>query len=99
MLWPDRPEGAGRANLRHTLRSLRLAIGDYEAEPPFLNTTRETIALNPDGDSWVDVRAFAASLAGVEPREGLGLGGPGRGPRPVPGVLPPGLFPGRQCPI
>ncbi len=69
MLWPDRPEGAARANLRHTLRSLRLAIGDYEAEPPFLLTTREAIALNPDGDAWVDVRAFAGSLAGLERME------------------------------
>jgi adenylate cyclase len=66
MLWPDRPEGAARANLRHTLRSLRLTIGDYEAEPPFLITTREAIALNPDGDAWVDAHAFAGSLADLE---------------------------------
>ena len=73
MLWPDRPEGAGRANLRHTLRSLRLATGDYEADPPFLLGTMETISLNPEGDSWVDVRAFAASLAEVQAVEGLKL--------------------------
>jgi adenylate cyclase len=66
MLWPDRPEGAARANLRHTLRSLRLAIGDYGTEPPFLLCSREVIALNPDGDCWVDSRAFAGSLAGLE---------------------------------
>jgi adenylate cyclase len=66
MLWPDRPEGAARANLRHTLRSLRLAIGDYGTEPPFLLCSREAIALNPDGDCWVDSRAFAGSLAGLE---------------------------------
>lgn len=69
MLWPDRPEGAALANLRHTLRSLRLTIGDYETEPPFLFATREAITLNPDGDSWVDARTFAGSLAGVERRE------------------------------
>lgn len=69
MPWPDWPEGAARANLRHTLRSLRLAIGDYEAEPSFLITTREAIALNPDGDAWVDVRAFSGSLAGLEQTE------------------------------
>ncbi len=66
MLWPDRPEGAARANLRHTLRSLRLAIDDYGAEPPFLLCSRKAIGLNPDGDVWVDARAFAASLAGLE---------------------------------
>jgi len=70
MLWPDRPEGAARANLRHTLRSLRLAIDDYQAQPPFLHTTRETIALALDGDTWVDVRALSHALAGVERREG-----------------------------
>jgi DNA-binding SARP family transcriptional activator len=69
MLWPDRPEGAALANLRHTLRSLRLTIGDYGTEPPFLFATREAITLNPDGDSWVDARTFAGSLAGVERRE------------------------------
>jgi adenylate cyclase len=65
MLWPDRQEGAARANLRHTLRSLRLAIDDHEAEPPFLLTARETIALNPDGDAWVDLRAFSGPLPGL----------------------------------
>jgi DNA-binding SARP family transcriptional activator/predicted ATPase len=75
MLWPDRPQGATRANLRHTLRSLRLAIGDYEAQTPFLRVTRETIQLSPDGDSWVDVRAFAESLAGLQ---GIGCPEPGQ---------------------
>ena len=70
MLWPDRPEGAARANLRHTLRALRLAIGDHQAQPPFLHTTRQAIALNPDADCWVDTHDFARSLAGVERREG-----------------------------
>jgi DNA-binding SARP family transcriptional activator len=66
MFWPDRPEGAARANLRHTLRSLRLAIRDYGTEPPFLLCSREVIGLNPDGDVWVDARAFAGSLSGLE---------------------------------
>ncbi len=73
MLWPDRPEGAARANLRHTLRSLRLAIGDYEAEPRFLISTHESIALNPDGNSWVDAHAFTRSLADLRRREGTEL--------------------------
>ena len=72
MLWPDRAEGAARANLRHTLRSLRLAIGDYDAKSSFLITTRETIALNPDVDTWVDVRDFAGSLSGLDRMENPG---------------------------
>jgi DNA-binding SARP family transcriptional activator/predicted ATPase len=70
MLWPGRPEGAARANLRHTLRSLRLAIGDHQAQPSFLHTTRQAIALNPDADCWVDAQAFARSMASVERWEG-----------------------------
>jgi len=69
MLWPDRPEGAARANLRHTLRALRLAIGDHSTEPPFLLCSRTAIALNPDSDCWVDSRAFAGSLADLEQTE------------------------------
>ena len=43
MLWPGRPEGAARANLRHALVVLRRAISDDQAEPPYLLTTRETV--------------------------------------------------------
>jgi DNA-binding SARP family transcriptional activator len=58
MLWPGRPEGAARANLRHTLAHLRRVIGDDEAEPPYLLTTRETVQFNRASDTWVDVDAF-----------------------------------------
>jgi adenylate cyclase len=70
MLWPDRREGAARANLRHALRSLRVALGDYEARPPFLLTTQDTIQINPAGDAWVDVAAFSALLP-THPPAGL----------------------------
>lgn len=62
MLWPDRPEGAGRANLRHTLATLRRAIGDHGAEPPFLLPTRHAIQFNASSDAWIDVAAFSALL-------------------------------------
>jgi DNA-binding SARP family transcriptional activator/predicted ATPase len=75
MLWPDRPEGAARANLRHTLAGLRHAIGDrarsadrarfgdQDAPPPFLHVTRQTIQLNGSSDVWVDAAAFEALAA------------------------------------
>ena len=63
MLWPDRPEGAARANLRHTLAGLRRAIGDQDAVPPFLLITRKTIQFNSDSDAWVDVAAFETMAA------------------------------------
>jgi len=62
MLWTDRPEGAARANLRHTLRTLRLAIGDYEASPPYLLATGYTIQFNDNSDAWIDVAAFSLLL-------------------------------------
>jgi DNA-binding SARP family transcriptional activator len=69
MLWPDRPEGAARANLRHVLTNLRNVIGDRaqpdgcEAEPSFLLTTRETIQFNTASDVWVDVAEFESLAA------------------------------------
>jgi adenylate cyclase len=67
MLWPDRPEGAARANLRHALASLRRAIGDPQAAPPFLLATRQTIQFNDASDAWVDTEAFLKSLEGKTP--------------------------------
>ena len=58
MLWPDRPEGKARANLRHTLAGLRRTIGDGGAKPPFLLVTRRSIQFNNDSDAWVDVAEF-----------------------------------------
>jgi predicted ATPase len=68
MLWPERPEGAARANLRHTLSNLRIAIGDRappairDAAAPFLLTTPGTIQFNRASDAWVDVAALSTLL-------------------------------------
>jgi DNA-binding SARP family transcriptional activator len=63
MLWPDYTESSARANLRRALADLRGAIGDHQATPPYLHTTRETIQFNTDSDYWLDVDAFT-DLAG-----------------------------------
>ena len=70
MLWPERPKGAANANLRHTLASLRRAIGetatpltpDDRAASPFLLVNRQTIQFNGISDAWVDAKAFNALL-------------------------------------
>jgi adenylate cyclase len=73
LLWPNRPTGAARANLRHALRDLRTALADRaaaaegETGPRFLLVTRETIQLGPVTDVWVDTRAFLDLLAGPAP--------------------------------
>jgi predicted ATPase len=75
MLWPGRPEGAARANLRHALARVRRAIGDDEAEPPYLLATRETVQFNRAGDAWVDVSAFtelgSEGIRGDSPNTGF----------------------------
>lgn len=62
LLWPEQPEETARANLRQALSNMRRAISDVNADPPFLLVSRDAIQFNPDGDSWVDVAAFAALM-------------------------------------
>ena len=69
MLWPGRPEGAARANLRHTLAHLRQVLGDQAADPPFLLRTRHTIQFNEASDAWIDVAAFSALLSTQPPTD------------------------------
>ena len=40
----------------------RVAVGDREAEPPFLSITRETLQFNAASDHWLDVRAFVEAI-------------------------------------
>jgi predicted ATPase/DNA-binding SARP family transcriptional activator len=63
LLWPDLPEAAARNNLRQVLLTLREAIGDRTAEPPYLLTSRSDIQFNPDSDYWLDVKVFLELLA------------------------------------
>jgi DNA-binding SARP family transcriptional activator/predicted ATPase len=69
MLWPDRPEGAARANLRHTLAHLRRVIEEYAARPPSLLPTRHTIQFNAGSDAWTDVAAFTTLLPAPLPAD------------------------------
>ena len=62
LLWPDLPDQAARHNLRQALTNLRQVLGSLAAEH-LLIITRDTIQLNPAGDSWVDVAAFSQLLA------------------------------------
>jgi adenylate cyclase len=67
MLWPGRPEGAARANLRHTLAHLRQVIGDRAASPPFLLPDRAAIRFNTSSDAWIDVAVLSALLSTQPP--------------------------------
>lgn len=63
LLWPDQPERAALHNLRQALVVLRQAIGDREADPPFLLITRQTIQFNPHSSHWLDIAAFTRLFA------------------------------------
>ncbi|NJN44827.1 MAG: AAA family ATPase [Anaerolineae bacterium] len=56
LFWPELDQSRARAALRRTLTPLNKALGE-EA----LITTRDTVALNPDYELWVDVLAFQSA--------------------------------------
>ncbi len=58
LLWPDLAESAALQDLRQALNRLRKAIGDREANPPFLHVSRQAIQFNRASDYWLDVSAF-----------------------------------------
>jgi len=62
LLWPDYPEQDARRSLSTALASVRGAIGDRAADPPFLHISRQTIQFNRASDSWIDVVAFTTRL-------------------------------------
>lgn len=57
LLWPDRPTGRARSNLRTLLSRLRPLLGDY------LQVAPEWVALQPVSLIHFDVHAFEAQLA------------------------------------
>ena len=58
LLWPNSPQKMARTNLRRALADCRKAIGDHQANPPYLLITRQTIQFNSASAAWVDVVAF-----------------------------------------
>jgi predicted ATPase/DNA-binding SARP family transcriptional activator len=62
LLWPELPYEAARANLRQGLATLRTALGDRSATPPFLLISRESVQWNAAADTWVDVNVFTDLL-------------------------------------
>jgi DNA-binding SARP family transcriptional activator/predicted ATPase len=66
LLWPDQPEQTARHNLRQALSNLRQALGDRDADPPFLHITRGTVQFNLHSDHQLDVSQFEALVAASE---------------------------------
>lgn len=66
LLWGEQGEKAARDSLRQALATLRSAIGDREADPPFLLSSRETIQFNAAGNYLLDAATFGDLLATCE---------------------------------
>src|SRR5262245_42221570 len=63
LLWPDEPEGGARTNLRTALFNLRQAIGDADANPPYLIVTPDTLQFNPISEHTLDVTGFSSVIS------------------------------------
>ncbi len=62
LFWPDQTPKLARQSLRQSLSTLRRAIKDPNASPPFLLITGDTVQFNRFGNTWLDVDAFRSHL-------------------------------------
>ncbi len=78
LLWPDYPDRSALNSLRSALANLRGAIGDRDAEPPFLLITRGSVQFNSAVTTHLDTaelqRAAACSIDELESIVQLYLG-------------------------
>ena len=58
LFWPESPDQTARKNLRQALSNLRKAIADQDAEPPYLQITRESAQFRPNSKHYLDVADF-----------------------------------------
>lgn len=58
LFWAELPDAAARNNLRQALHQLRQVLG--RGDPPLLRITPQSVQLNPEGDTVLDVAEFAA---------------------------------------
>ena len=67
MLWEDRTQSQALANLRHVLTQLRQRVD------PYVTISRQSVAMNPDSEWWLDVTDFERQLdaAGDQGLSGL----------------------------
>ena len=66
LFWAERPESKARHDLSQALFNLRRAIGDHEADPPFLIINRSAIQFNQQSDYQLDVKTFLDLLAACD---------------------------------
>jgi DNA-binding SARP family transcriptional activator len=64
LLWEERPQRRAMSNLRVVLSSLRKRLG------PYVDITRDAVALNPEADVWLDVAELEKGLSPAGSRRG-----------------------------
>ncbi len=74
LLWPDQPERKARHSLRQALSHLRQAIGDDEADSPFLRVSRDAVRFEPESDYELDVTTFETFIAASRTHHHRSLG-------------------------
>jgi diguanylate cyclase (GGDEF)-like protein len=62
LLWPERPEGVARTNLRQALLGVRRAISDHQASPPYLLVSDISLQFNLGAQYWLDCEAFETRI-------------------------------------
>ncbi len=62
LLWPDQPPQRAAHNLRQVLTALRKAADELAPDFAILDTSRESIGLNPDVSLEVDAARFSGDL-------------------------------------
>ncbi len=73
LLWPDQPARAARHSLSQAVLTLRRALEDRAARPPFILTDRDTLQFNPRSSFQVDALDFAAHLEAASAHPHLAL--------------------------
>jgi len=61
-LWPERPEGVARTNLRQALLGVRRAIGDRDSSTPYLQVDDEMVQFDCQRPFWLDIEAFNSHI-------------------------------------
>lgn len=66
LLWPDRPAGSARTNLRQALYGIRRGLEDSQADPPYLLISGDSLQLNLAAEVQIDALLFSGLIQYVK---------------------------------
>jgi DNA-binding SARP family transcriptional activator len=65
LFWPETPENRARRRLSHTLWQIQDTLEEASGSEPYLLTTPDTLAFNPEAHYWLDCEEFERDLEAV----------------------------------